>query len=441
MKITFLGASGTVTGSGYLLETDNNTKILIDFGMFQGTAQINAMNRDELRFDPSELDGVLLTHAHLDHCGRLPLLAQNGLHSPIYMTEATYDLTELVLYDSAKIARIENELDPLYTDIDVGNVLDLYKKVDYHKPFEVNELTIEYIDAGHLLGSASIIIKSENKTIVFSGDLGNSPQTIVKPTEYVDQADIVIMESTYGGRNHPKEDSSAIIADEINTVEAQKSALLIPSFALNKSQDIIYRIKKLKEKGTVNKHTPVFLDSPMAIESTYIHLKHKNLFNKELFNEENPFDFPSLIFTNKKGQGRKMSAKGAKVIIAGSGMMNGGRIVSHAQNYLPNKRNRLLIVGYQAEETMGREIIEGVSPVLAYGKLVQVNAHVNKIEGMSSHAGQDQLLNWLGKIKGTKKIFLTHGEDIQRSHLKRKIEKNLKLKDVTLPRRWDTIEI
>ena len=333
-SIKFLGAAGTVTGSGYILTSNSGSSILIDLGMFQGPPEIEQLNQNPVDMRAGELDAVILTHAHLDHCGRLPLATKGGFKGNFYMTAATADLTEVVLLDAEKIARRDLDKEPLYTYEDVVQTIPQIKIVKYHERFKAGDFEIEMVDAGHLLGSASLIIKEGGKTIVFSGDLGNSPQLLVAPTEHVSQADYVVMETTYGDREHPDEDSNGILQEEINITEEEGSVLLIPCFSLNRTQDILYRIKLLKESGKVKDETPVFMDSPMGITATEIYLEHKNLFNEDLkkvTTRENPFDFQNL-FSLRKSRGGKLikNHKGAKVIIAGSGMMTGGRILSHA---------------------------------------------------------------------------------------------------------------
>lgn len=445
MNIKFLGASGTVTGSGYLLDTGHE-KVLIDFGMFQGNLEEQKQNHEELNFNPHDLTGVILTHAHLDHCGRLPLLTKNGLNAPIYMTLPTKELTELVLFDSAKIAaNEENDMPALYNARDVSETIKKFKTVSYHEKFKIGGNEIEFFDAGHLLGSASVLITTfHGKKILFSGDLGNSPQLIVQETELINSADIVIMESTYGGREHPDEDTLKVLQDEINYAEKHKSTVIMPTFALNKTQEILYLLHKLKENKKIKPETQVYLDSPMAIEATYVTKRHKNLFNSKMQNEfqkTNAFSFPGLVEVMGGKKSQKIPMNGPKVVIAGSGMMNGGRILNHAINYLPEEKNRLVITGYQAVDTIGREILEGASQVIAYGQRIAVNAHITKLEGLSSHAGNNGLINWIKNINNVKKIFITHGEDESRKMLKDNLRKKNIGEEIILPKKEEIFEI
>jgi len=437
-KIKFLGASGTVTGSGYFLANKNQRGILIDLGMFQGTTQINKLNRLPLELDVKALDGVILTHAHLDHCGRLPLLAKFGFSGKVFMTPPTRDLAEIVLLDSANIAERNTEEKPLYDIQDARQIINNFQTVSYHQPFEIGEFRINLIDAGHLLGSATVEVTKDDKKIVFSGDLGNSPQRLVRPTQNITKADFVVMESTYGDREHPNENTQDILQKEINAVEKSGGTLLIPAFALNRSQDLLNRIKHLKKENKVDNTTPVYFDSPMAIKATTVHLAHKDFFNDPIKKEsrnEPLFEFPGLVVTDSAKQSRQIAkSKGTKVIVAGSGMMTGGRILNHAADYLPKESTRLLIIGYQGEETIGREIVEGATNINVYGEDVTINATLTRIHGMSSHAGQSALINWFDTIKGVEKLILTHGEDSSRKGLSDKITKTLGAKDITLPK-------
>lgn len=416
-KLTFLGASGEVTGSSYLLTGTDDRQILIDFGMFQGTDDLVAMNYKPLDFDPSNLSAVLLTHAHLDHCGRLPLLAMTGFKGKIYMTAPTFDLIDVILTDAAKIAQEKMDYPPLYSPEDVVKVLQMVEVVAYEQELNVDSFAITFKDAGHILGSASIeIIDTDNKKIVFSGDLGNTPEDIIKPAVYIDNADIVVMETTYGNATHPGEDTSKILMEEINNVEDVGGVLLIPAFSLERTQEILHRIHHLKHEGKVRADTPVFMDSPMGIRATEIFKTFREFYNEEMqSHKDDPFSFEGLATTIEARDSKEIiKAMEPKVIIAGSGMLTGGRILQHAINYLPLKTTTILFVGYQAEETLGRKIVNGAKKVKIYDKTVEIRASVRAIATMSSHADEPKLLKWLEHIKGVKKVFLTHGDTDQR---------------------------
>jgi metallo-beta-lactamase family protein len=313
----------------------------------------------------------------------------------------------------------------------------LFEKIQYHKEFLAGDFAVTAFDAGHLLGSCSFVVTNGKKRIVFSGDLGNSPQTLVKPTEFIDSGDIVIEETTYGDREHPKEDSLGMLQKEINLVEKSGGTLLVPAFSLNRTQDLLYKVKVLKREKKMKDSTPVFMDSPMAGSATIIHLKHKYLFNNNMLSEakrSDPFEFPGLKIKRRKGKAKSLrSMGGTKVIIAGSGMMSGGRIVSHSKDFLPDKSTRLFIVGYQGEGTMGRQIEEGAKTVEIDGTVVEINATVTKAEGMSSHAGQGALLNWLNKVKGTRRLILTHGDNPSREAYERLVKQKTNITEVIRP--------
>lgn len=442
MKIKFLGASETVTGSCYqLTSTSRQTKILIDCGLYQGSPELEKLNYVPLECDCANLAGVVLTHAHLDHCGRLPLLLNWGFTKQIWMTPPTRDITELSLLDSAKIN--EGEDKTLYNHKQVQEIVRHFNTVEYDHSFSLGDFDITLRDAGHILGSASIEITDRSgqpgsNKIIFSGDLGNSPQDLINPTEPIGPADAVVMESTYGDSSHPAENPSQIIQAEINAVEASGGTLLIPSFSIERSQELLHRISHLKKSGLVKNETPIFFDSPMAEKVTLIFEKYHQYFNEELkedFAHSDPFMFPGLtVVDNKEAFETLTQAVGTKVVIAGSGMMTGGRILGQAIRYLPLATTRLLIVGYQAENTLGREILDGKRSVTIANVPIEIKASVNQTQAMSSHADQPHLLKWLEAIKGVKKIFLTHGENEPRQTLSEKITTDLHINDISMPK-------
>lgn len=442
MKIKFLGAAGTVTGSSYVLTSGSGQSILIDLGMFQGPPEIEKLNYLPYEYDVSRLSGVILTHAHLDHCGRLPILLPKGYRGDIWMTPATRDLTELSLLDAAKIAKDDRQ-QALYDEDLALKTIETFKTTSYHKPVAIGDFTITMIDAGHILGSASLEIedksaRSEINKIVFSGDLGNSPEPLEKATELVDRSDAVVMESTYGDRLHPQLGPADAVQAEINEIEKTGGTLLIPAFSLERTQGLLHMIKHLKADGKIQAQTPVFMDSPMAQKATVIYERHSELFNAHIaeeLKEGSPFEFPGLNVIFGSQDSRELRQKsGPKVIIAGSGMMVGGRIVGHAAHYLPIPSTRLLIVGFQGEGTLGRALQEGSKTVGINGESVQVRATISDTQAMSSHADQSQLMSWLKNIQQVKKVFLTHGDEIPRAALAEKIKTDLEISDVTLPK-------
>ncbi len=444
-KLKFLGASGEVTGSSYLLTSENKSEILIDFGMFQGPREITELNYLPVEFNASKLAGVFLTHAHLDHCGRLPLLVFGGYFGKIYMTAPTRALVELSLLDSARIAKENLHHQPLYTTQEVDKVMKLVEEVEYDTPIELADFQITFKDAGHILGSATleIVDKSSKKKIVFSGDLGNSPEDIIKPTEYIDFSDIVVMECTYGDKDHPQDNPSDLLQEEINAIEKSGGVLLLPAFSLERTQELLHRIHHLKKDNKILTHTPVFLDSPMGIHATTIFKDFKTFYNPELQSHtSDPFDFEGLVVTEDARDSKDIiKAMSPKVIIAGSGMMSGGRILEHAINYLPRENTRILFVGYQAEETLGRKIIEGKKNLFIYNKPVKVRASVREIQSLSSHADQSKLLYWLGHIKNVKAVFLTHSDTDQRSIFADKIKSLHPTLGVHLPQNGEEYDI
>lgn len=448
MQVKFLGAAGTVTGSSYVLTSGSGKPILIDLGMFQGPYDIDKLNYEPYDFDISKLTGAVLTHAHLDHSGRLPILFSHGFRGNIWMTPPTRDLTEISLYDSAKIATDDlrrhrrDSSRVLYDHNQAVQTILRFETVDYRVPKQIGDFTVTFRDAGHILGAASLEIvdnhpSSEFKKIVFSGDLGNFPEPLEKATEMIDTADAVVMESTYGDRLHPKTNPEEKVCSEINIIENSGGTLLVPTFSLDRTQEMLHIIMHLKKEGKVKPETPVYLDSPMALKATRVYVNYPQDFNSHIQSDlkiGDVFNFPGLVAIEKWEDSTAIHENSEpKVIIAGSGMMTGGRIRAHAAYYLPQESSRLLIVGYQGVGTLGRQLIEDNKNVNIDGVNVTVKGEVSDTHAMSSHADQGQLMTWLGHIKGTKKVFLTHGDPEPRSVLAQKISNDLEIKDINLP--------
>ncbi len=434
-QIQFLGAAGEVTGSSYLLTIDNHS-ILIDFGMFQGAGNFHQFNFTLPTFDGRNLTAVILTHAHFDHCGRLPLLKKIGFNGKIYTTPATKRITKIALLDSATVMSEDKREVPLYTGADVESIVSQIETVEYDEMIHIGEFTAVFRNAGHILGSASIEItdKTSQETIVFSGDLGNSPEDLVQPTEIITHADIVVMESTYGDSLHPAEEVLAVLQQEINTVESSSGTLLIPAFSIERTQEILHKIGHLKQSGKIMDATPVFLDSPMAIEVTEIYKEFSNLYNLEMKKESHPFDFPGLRLTRTVEESKSIFlVNQAKVIIAGSGMMSGGRIIHHLKKYIPQSATRVLVVGYQAIGTLGREIVDGAKQINIHSENIPVHATITELKSLSSHADQAKLITWLKQIQGVQTVYLVHGENRQRETLAEKIKATLGIQNVILP--------
>lgn len=347
------------------------------------------------------------------------------------MTEATKALVELVLYDSAKLAKEEESKVVLYTDDDVEKTMKQVQVVDYDKPFMVGEFEITMVDAGHILGSASVLVKDTvtKKSVAFSGDLGNTPEPLLDPTHWIKEADVAVVESTYGDEVHEPRDETEVLAEIVSEAEKNEGVVLIPSFSLQRSQELLYIFDQLKKQGKMKEETPVFLDSPMAIKATQIFRDFPELYNRKLQTQaktDDPFDFPSLVLCDTIEKSRQIkNLIGTKVIVAGSGMMNGGRVIHHVISFLGDPKTQLVFVGYQAEGTLGRSIQDGIEKVNIWGNVVKIEAQIREIKSMSSHADQLQLLNWMQKIEGLAKVILTHGEELPRLVLAEKVRQEL----------------
>lgn len=436
MKIKFFGAAGTVTGSSSLLQGSGGD-LLIDLGMFQGGEREEEMNWMVPKIDGSRLAGVILTHAHLDHCGRLPILLSLGYKGKFYMTKATRDLMEIVLLDTVKIAKSNGG--GLYSGGDVEQLLARVKTVAFGEEVRIGGMKVKMIRAGHILGATSVVVEDEKerKTVVFSGDLGTGESPLIGDPEIPEKADLVVMESTYGDRLHGKIDEVEVLEREMRKVVKSKGALLVPTFSIQRTQRVLYRLGELSRQGRIPRGMKVYLDSPMAIRATRVFRKNAELYSGELKGKlkgADPFSFPELKITEKGWESKKIAKDdGAKMIVAGSGMMTGGRILSHAKKYLGRKSTIVLFVGYQAEESLGRKILEGAERVRIDGKEIVVRAGVSEISSMSAHADQKQLMEWLKGIKGVRKVVLNHGENEAREVLAEEIEKAIKGVEVVMP--------
>lgn len=433
MKISFHGACREITGSCNLVETDK-AKFLVDCGLFQGRDFFTRKNFDKFDFDPAKIDFVLLTHAHLDHCGRLPKLYGEGFRGKIIATPATKDLAEVILLDSARVIAAEAGkigLPPLYTEDDVVKIMEQFEIIDYRQELAVApEIKIRTRDAGHILGSAIFEVwvqkEGREKKIVFSGDLGNPPTPIIRDTEVIDGADAVIVESTYGGLVHePSGERLDLLRNAVTESVGRGGVLMIPSFALERTQEVLYELNYLVENKKIPQVT-IFVDSPLAIRATAVYKKYANLYDEEsrrlIEAGDNLFNFPGLVYTASVEESKIInSTPPPKVIIAGSGMCTGGRMPHHLLRYLGRPENQLLIISYQAEESLGRRLFDGEKVVKIENEKVRVRAKVSAIGAYSSHADQPKIMNWLKKIAvpGPEKIFINHGE----------LEKNIALKE------------
>jgi metallo-beta-lactamase family protein len=463
MRLTCHGAAGTVTGSCHLLET-KHYKILVDCGSFQGRGQ-GGRNDDEFPFDPAEIDFLLLTHAHLDHVGRVPLLVKRGFEGQIVSTLATYDFARLILMDSAKIqeedARRKNRrrsrrnappAEPLYTVEDVLESLDFFESfAAYNEPIELADgLIATFSDAGHVLGSAFIELevregRGRARRITFSGDLGNMDKPLVRDPEAPDAADVVIMESTYGDRSHrPFDETVDELREVLKSALARGGNVIIPSFALERSQELLYVLHSFYRAGDLPR-CDIYLDSPMAINCTRIFTKHGDCFDEEALQLHreggNPFQFPPLQYIRDARDSREINAqRGGAIIIAGSGMCTGGRVTHHLRHNLWRPECSVIFIGYAAVGTIARTIIDGEPSVEIFGEDVAINADIHTLNGFSGHAGQDTLLQWLEETGEPEQVFLVHGEDRQREALSAKIGAELGM-PVRLPMQGEVFEL
>lgn len=438
MKIKFCGASIGVTGSCHLITTDKH-KLLLDCGQFQGGKAVEKMNEEPFPFDPAQIEWVILSHAHIDHCGRLPLLVKRGFKGQIYCTDATADLLEVMLKDSAYIHEKDAQwqskknartgkppVEPLYTIDDAEDALKLVRPVLYDQLIELApEIRIVFNDAGHILGSAITelwITEGENTSkIVFSGDLGVTNRPILRDPVKIKKADYVIMETTYGNRLHPANATSIdeLIHITLATVK-RGGSVIIPSFAVGRTQELIYQFNMFYEQHpeyqSQLENVNVYIDSPMATTATEVFKRNAQVFDEKtkeyILSGDNPLDFKNLKFTRNTADSMMLNEdKSPKIIISASGMCEAGRIRHHLKHNLWDSRNSIVFVGYQAEGTLGRMLIEGAKEVKLFGETISVKAEIHNLEGFSGHADQKGLMDWLsGFRQEPEQIFLVHGE-------------------------------
>jgi metallo-beta-lactamase family protein len=464
MQITFLGAAGgEVTGSTYLLHTED-ANVLIDCGLFQGSRKLENSNRLPTRGALQQLDAVVLTHAHLDHTGRLPLLTRFGYRGPVYATPATIELTDLILRDSAYLqtedARRENQrraetgqppVQPLYTAREVDQLLPLFRRMRYNQPTMVApSVSVRALEAGHVLGSASLEVTVEErgrrKVVVFSGDLGPRGAPLHRDPTPFKHADAVLMESTYGDKDHPSLAETAVAAREaIKATVEQGGRVLVPVFAIGRSQLLLYLLAGAFKRKTLQPF-PIFLDSPMAIRATAIYRSHPELFDEEAFAMRRSGDLATHLSTAqvclKKADSLALAKRrGPFLVLAGAGMCTGGRILSHLQNHLGDPTTLVLMVGYQSRGSLGRALADGATSVRITGRTVPVRARTHIFGGLSGHAGQSDLVNWIGSLARSRpRVILTHGEDDQRSALRARIQAQYGL-EAEMPQYRETIEL
>lgn len=447
MEVQLFGAAREVTGSCYSITTDAGEKILVDCGLFQGGKDVERKNYEDFGFKPSEYSALILTHAHLDHCGRIPKLVRQGFRGKIYATNATKDLASIILMDSVKIAEQDTKNEnkrrareglparkPIYNENDVKNTLRLFKLVRYDEDIHISkDITARFYDAGHIIGASSIQITinegKNSKILAFSGDIGQADAVIVKNTEPIKKADYVFVESTYGDRLHPpmedrKKEFLRIIKDTYN----RGGKLMIPSFAVERAQELLYCIGQFEQQGLLPQKK-VYLDSPMAIRATEVFTRYQEYYNKKieqiLKKRKDPFSFPGLINTLTVEESKEINyVTEPCIIIAGNGMCTGGRIKHHIRNHIEDSRNTLLLVGYQARGTLGYWIQKGEKRIRLLGTEVEVNAEIEFIPGFSAHADYRGLIQWLKNFSPKPKtIFIVHGEEKQSLEFEKKLQK------------------
>ncbi len=435
MELTFLGATRTVTGSKYLV-SDGRAPVLVDCGLFQGLKELRLENRRPFPVPPSAIGAVVLTHAHLDHTGYLPLLSAAGFEGPAYCTPATADLCGIMLPDSGHLQEEEaaraNEKGyskhspalPLYTRADAEHALEHLAPQGMGKAFTAGDIAVRFHRAGHILGSATATLQHDGATIVFSGDLGRPNDPILLPAEPVRAADYLVIESTYGDRAHGPEDSEAVLAEVINRTAKRGGVVVIPSFAVGRTQTLLYHIHALLERHDIP-DLPVFVDSPMAVDATEIMLRHRE--EHHLSDDEVAGMRGTARMTNSSEESKAIDRRpGPMIIISASGMATGGRVLFHLARFAPDARNTILLAGYQAVGTRGADMMSGADHVRIHGADVPVHAEVVALHGLSAHADADELMAWLGGFQSApRQVFVTHGEPEAAEALRARIEREL----------------
>jgi metallo-beta-lactamase family protein len=480
MRLRFLGAARTVTGSQYLLETDQ-ARVLVECGMFQGSPHDVLRNRVPLAYDPTAIDAILLTHAHLDHCGLIPHVTAFGFRGPIYATRGTVELTRLVLLDSAKLqeefaakhqrfarrhperAELEDRAaaaelavatdedaeeamrnappealtylrEPLYTAVDATSALGQCKGIEYGVETRIAPgITATYLDAGHILGSAIIRVRARDntgeRTIVFSGDLGRPRTPIVRDPTPVRDGDYLLVESTYGGRTHePQEQAIKLLGEAVAATHGAKGVLLMPSFAIGRTQEIVYELDRLLAAGRIP-HLPLYLDSPMASGATEIYRRYPEYFDDEakrlLASAETPLDYPGAVLVRDATASQALDESGVRpyMVVASNGMITGGRIVQHVKAFIGDPAMTLLFVGYQGEGTLGAQLQQGARQVRIDGQTLDVACQVRSISGFSAHADEPELLAWLRNFTVAPKLtFIVHGDPAAQTAFEPKVK-------------------
>jgi len=462
-KLTFLGAAGTVTGSKYLVEAANK-RLLVDCGIFQGTPELSDRNYKPLPTDPKSFDYVVLTHAHLDHTGLLPRLVKDGYGGPIFANPATIDLTTLLLKDSAHLQEDDAERartkgysrhanpQPLYTADDVDPVLRAMKPMPRKGGFDISpEFHIESYDAGHILGSSSLVLtitdNGKKNVVIFSGDIGRYNQPILNdPSTPAANADVLLCESTYGDREHEPGDPAELLAAVVNRVAKRGGSIVVPAFAIGRAQTFMYYLRQLEDQQRIPR-LPVYVDSPMALSATDLYLKYREDHDLEFSREDNngkgdPLDVHQFHLTRTADESKQINnVKTPCIIISASGMVTGGRVLHHLIQRLPDPRNAVILAGFQAQGTRGRALQEGAKTIRLFGQEIPVNAEIVELGQFSAHAGKSELLRWLtGLPAPPKQTYLVHGEPSAAQSLQASIRENFKW-NVSVARYLDTIDL
>jgi len=458
MKLEFFGAAAEVTGSCHILHIDGK-KVLLDCGLIQGSRRDEERNRDPFPFDASKIDAVVLSHAHLDHCGRLPLLVKRGFRGPVFAQEASCELVAILLADAAHLAERDaayrsrktgKKVKPLYTFAEGEKVIRQMRGRKYREIFRVIKgVKVRFRDAGHILGSCVVEIWAEDKgverKIVFSGDLGQYDTPILKDPEPIDRADVVLMESTYGGRRHrDREQTISELGEILTSARSRKGNILIPAFSIGRSQEILYQLGKHYEEWGLQRFQ-IFLDSPMAIEASRVYWEYTHLYDEEatrlrLENGGMPL-LPNLTLSRAADESMAINRiRSGAIVIAGSGMCNGGRIIHHLKHNLDREETQVLITGYQANGSLGRRLVNRETTVRIHGKTIQVRAAIHTVGGLSAHGDQDDLARWYENMENRPPVYLVHGEvDSQEAFQKYLRKRNGA--EVKLPKPGDVLDL
>lgn len=451
MKIQFLGAAGTVTGSKYLLENNSGKRILIDCGLFQGLKNLRLKNWDKLPVDASSIDSVVLTHAHIDHSGYLPKLVKEGFYGSVYCSPASADLVKILLLDCAMLMEEEaayanrhsyskhHPAAPLYTSQDAEKAISRLKPIPFHQSFDVAGFRISFTRAGHILGASCVKVEADGRSIVFSGDVGRDDDLVMLSPEKLPHADYLVVESTYGNRLHEEADIGEVLSKLINETAKRGGSILIPAFAVGRAQQMLNWLAELKEKKKIS-NLPVFLDSPMATNVTNLYSSHMD---EHRLNDEKCLRLGQVArFVSTPQESRTLSERNdSRIIISASGMATGGRVLHHLRAMAPKKENLILFAGYQAMGTRGADLCEGANRIKIFGEYVPIYAEVVNLPYFSAHADRDQLLAWIKESAAhPQKCFITHGEPEPSEAMRKLLRDELELNCV-VPMLGDSAEL